>query len=269
MPYPISRPNRLLILGGTAEAAALARATLERFGDQISVTTALAGRTDEPAPLPGMVRIGGFGGPEGLASYLESEAVDLLIDATHPFAEQISRHARLATEQKSVPRLMLDRPAWKRHPLDRWIEVETMTGAAMAVARLGRRCLMTAGTRGIEAFSGNSGVHFVVRLIDAPREALPLPSYELLLARGPFVLADERALLKQHRIDIMVAKASGGGATEAKLIAAREAEMPVVLLRRPRPEPGPRVENVAAALEWIGARLGGSTTERGKEALLP
>jgi len=262
-------PNRLLILGGTAEAAALARAALERFGDRLAVTTALAGRTDEPASLPGLVRIGGFGGAEGLATYLEREAIDLLIDATHPFAEHISRHARLAAEQTAVPRLMLDRAAWRRHPLDRWIEVETMTGAAMAVARLGRRCLVTTGTRGLEAFSGHTGVHFVVRLIDRPRSELPLASYELVLARGPFALVEERALFKHHRIDIVVAKASGGAATEAKLIAAREAELPVVLLRRPRPEPGPRVENVAAALDWIGARLHEAAKGSEIEALRP
>ena len=130
-----------------------------------------------------------------------------------------------------------------------------MSGAAMAVARLGRRCLITTGARGLEAFAGIEGVHFVVRLIDAPKAPLPLRSYDLLLARGPFILAGERALILQRRIDIVVAKASGGVATEAKLTAAREAGLPVVLLRRPRAEPGPRVEAVSAALDWIDEHL--------------
>jgi len=247
--------GRLLILGGTTEAAALARAAIERFGAALRIVTALAGRTEEPAPLPGEVRIGGFGGVDGLADYLRRQRIDLLIDATHPFAEQISRHARLAAERVPVPRLRLDRPPWKRHALDRWIEVESLAGAAMAVQRLGRRCLLTTGLRDIAAFAGVKGVHFVVRLIDAPREPRPLASHEVLVARGPFTLKGEHELLRRHRIDIVVAKASGGAATEAKLVAARQADLPVVLLRRPRGEPGPQVETVAAALEWIARHL--------------
>ena len=250
-------PHRLLILGGTAEAAALARAAAERLGSRLEVTSALAGRTDEPGPLPGNVRIGGFGGAPGLAAYLAEARFGLLIDATHPFADQISRHARLASEQAGVSRLVLERPPWRRHPLDRWIEVEDAAGAAAAVARVGRRCFLTIGAGELGAFAGVGGVHFVVRLIDAPKEALPLASYEIVLGRGPFTRAGERALLRQYRIDVLAAKASGGAATEAKLIAAREAGLPVVLLRRPKPEPGTRVNTVEAALAWLEERLSG------------
>jgi precorrin-6A/cobalt-precorrin-6A reductase len=248
-------PNRLLILGGTAEAAALARAAVERLGGRLEVTTALAGRTESPGPLPGRVRIGGFGGAAGLATYLAEAGIDLLIDATHPFADQISHHARLASEQTAVPRLVLERPPWRRHPLDRWIEVADGAGAAAAVARVGRRCLVTIGTRELGAFADLPQVHFVVRLIDPPREPLPLASYEVVLGRGPFTLAGECALLRQHRIDVLAAKASGGAATEAKLVAAREVGLPVVMLRRPKPEPGPRVGTIEAALAWLEERL--------------
>src|SRR5262249_28962672 len=170
----------------------------------------LAGRTEAPCPLPGAVRIGGFGGAEGLAAYLSESRVDLLIDATHPFADQIARHARLASERASVPRLVLERPPWRRHPLDRWIEVEDFTGAAVAVSRVGRRCFLTVGASELGAFAGMRDVHFVVRLIDKPRQALPLASYEVVLGRGPFALAGERELLRRHAIDVLAAKASGG-----------------------------------------------------------
>ncbi|HLJ19506.1 MAG TPA: cobalt-precorrin-6A reductase, partial [Stellaceae bacterium] len=247
--------------GGTAEAAALARAVLERLGSRVEMTTALAGRTEVPGPLPGAVRIGGFGGAPGLAAYLSEARIDLMIDATHPFADQISRHARLASEQARVSRLVLERPPWRRHPLDRWIEVEDVAGAAAAVARAGRRCFLTMGVGELGAFANLSQVHFVVRVIDPPEQPLPLASCEVILGRGPFTLAGERTLLRQHRIDVLAAKASGGAATEAKLIAARDAGLPVVLLRRPKPEPGPRVNTVEAALAWLEERLAGDATQ--------
>jgi precorrin-6A/cobalt-precorrin-6A reductase len=254
-----TQPRHVLILGGTAEAAALARAAVERLGSRLEVTTALAGRTEAPGPLPGRVRIGGFGGAEGLAAYLAEARIDLLVDATHPFADRIARHARLASEQMGVPRLVLERPPWRHHPLDRWIEVEDAAGAAAAVARVGRRCFLTLGAGSLSAFEGLDQVHFVVRLIDPPRQGLPLASHEVVLGRGPFTLAGERDLLRRHRIDVLAAKASGGAATEAKLVAAREAGLPVVMLRRPKPEPGPRVGTVEAALAWLGERLAGAT----------
>jgi precorrin-6A/cobalt-precorrin-6A reductase len=248
-------PRRLLILGGTAEAAALARALPQRFGASLAAITSLAGRTERPGPLPGEVRIGGFGGAEGLAGYLKSAGIDLLIDATHPFADRIARHARLAAEAAGVPRLVLERPPWRRHPLDRWIEVETLEDAASAVERLGRRCFLTVGAGDLAAFARAAHVHFIVRLIDPPQAPLPLASYEIVLGRGPFALAEEAQLLRRHRIDILVAKASGGSATEAKLVAARQSSLPVIMLRRPKPEPGPRVDSVEDAIAWLAREL--------------
>ncbi len=244
-------PNNLLILGGTAEAAALAGAALARFGENIAVTTSLAGRTERPGPIPGQVRIGGFGGATALAAYLTERDIDYVIDATHPFAVRISTKARQACEIAGVPRLTLLRPPWPRHRLDRWLEVDDMAAAARLVARIGHRAWLTIGTGEIELFSGIAGVRFLVRLVDPPRRPLPLRFCEVVVGRGPFALANERHLIARHAIDVLVCKASGGTATEAKLVAAREFSLPVVMVRRPPPEPGDVVETVEQALVWL------------------
>ncbi|HTZ36760.1 MAG TPA: cobalt-precorrin-6A reductase [Stellaceae bacterium] len=242
---------RLLILGGTGEAAALARAVLARFGEALDVTTALAGRTRRPGPIPGQVRIGGFGGAAGLAAYLAAQRIDRLIDATHPFAAEISTAARLACDQTGTARLLLLRPPWRRHPLDRWIEVDTVEAAAQIVGRVGRRALLTVGAGEVAAFAPATGVRFVVRLIDPPRAALPLRFHEVVLGRGPFALAEERHLLQRHAVDVLVCKASGGAATEAKLLAARELSLPVIMVRRPPVERGLSVDTIEGALDWL------------------
>ena len=246
--------KQLLILGGTAEAAALARGALTRFGDGLQVTTSLAGRTERPGPLPGQIRIGGFGGPPGLAAYLTEHGVDWLIDATHPFATRISAEARLACEEAGVPRLLLLRPPWRRHPLDRWIEVDSMAAAAAIVGRVGRRAWLTVGASEIAAFTAATGVRFLVRLVDPPRQRLPLRFYQVVVGRGPFTLTQERHQLERQAIDVLVCKASGGAATEAKIVAARELSLPVIMVRRPPAEPGEAVDTVEAALDWLADR---------------
>jgi precorrin-6A/cobalt-precorrin-6A reductase len=246
----------VLILGGTGEAAALASAARDRFGEAIVVTTSLAGRTPRPGPIPGRVRSGGFGGPSGLAAYLGRHRIDRLIDATHPFATGISRAARLACETTGVPRLTLLRPPWRHHPNDRWLEVDGMAEAAAVVGRIAKRAWLTIGAGEIAAFTALAGVHFLVRLVEPPSRPLPLRRCEVIVGRGPFTLAEERHRLQRHAIDVLVCKASGGAATEAKLVAARELGLPVVMLRRPPPEPGTAVETIAAALEWLAAPTG-------------
>jgi precorrin-6A/cobalt-precorrin-6A reductase len=243
--------ERLLILGGTAEAAALAHAALARFGEGIDVTTSLAGRTERPSPLPGRLRIGGFGGAAGLAAYLTEHRVDRLIDATHPFAAQISTAARLACKAAAVPRLMLLRPPWRRHPRDHWIEVDDMAAAAAIVSRVGRHAFLTVGAGELASFAAVEEMRFVVRVIDPPRRPLPLRCCRVIVGRGPFSLAEERRRLEDHAIDVLVCKASGGAATKAKIVAARELGLPVIMIRRPPREPGEAVETVAAALDWL------------------
>jgi precorrin-6A/cobalt-precorrin-6A reductase len=254
--------KELLILGGTGEAAILARAVLARFGETLNLTTALAGRTQRPGPLPGRIRIGGFGGAAGLAAYLTEHGVDRLIDATHPFAARISTAARLACKEARVPRLLLLRPPWRRHSLDRWIEVNSMAAAAEIVGRFGRRAFLTVGAGEVTSFAAATGVHFLVRLIDPPKRPLPLHSYDVMVGRGPFALAEERHRLKRHAIDVLVCKASGGAATEAKILAARELGLPVIMVQRPPPEPGDAVETVEAAVDWVASEHSFSRIER-------
>ena len=247
--------RHLLILGGTAEARGLAERATARFGRRLRVTTSLAGRTRNPAALAGEVRSGGFGGSDGLAAYLREAGVDLVIDATHPFATRISAAATMACRAQAVPLLALTRPPWIPQPSDRWIDAASAAEAAMILPSLGRRAFLTIGHTELQVFSGITNVHFVVRLVDPPAAALPLASYELILARGPFAIEAERHIMAHHAIDVLVAKASGGPSTAAKLDAARALGIPVVMLRRPEPEHADRVECVADALAWVERRI--------------
>jgi precorrin-6A/cobalt-precorrin-6A reductase len=241
--------TRVLILGGTGEGAELARALAGQGG--LETITSLAGRTREPAALPGEVRVGGFGGAAGLEGFLRERAIGRVIDATHPFAARISANAALASAAAGVPRLRLLRPGWTPVPGDRWHEVADADAAARLLPTLGRTALLTLGHRDLAAFARLDGVRLVVRTIEPPGDPPPLDAL-WLTARGPFRLDEERALLERHRIDVLVTKASGGAATYPKLAAARELGLPVVTIARPAPPPGPVVESVAAALAWLG-----------------
>ncbi len=248
-------PKRLLILGGTAEGRALAAAAEGRFGARLAVISALAGRTRAPRMPAGAVRIGGFGGANGLAAYLRDERIDLLVDATHPFAMQISTQAASAAGRAGIARLVLVRPPWQPQPGDRWIEVATVEAAAAAISAVARRVFLTVGTRGLAPFGGRDDLWFLVRLVDEPDRALPLTRYRLICGRGPFAEADERALFAEHGIDCLVTRSSGGEVTAAKLVAARALSLPVVMVRRPPPPPGVQVSSVAETLNWIEERL--------------
>ena len=250
------RRQRLLILGGTAEGRALAAAAEARFGPSLAVISALAGRTRAPLLPAGEVRIGGFGGAEGLAAYLSEERIGLLIDATHPFATQISAQACEAAAQAGTQRLALVRPPWLLAPGDRWIDVDTVEESVAAIPAEARRVFLTVGVRSLAPFAGRPDLWFLVRLVDEPAEPIPLARHRLVCARGPFAEDDERALLTEHGIDCLVTRASGGDATVAKLAAARALGLPVVMVRRPPPPPGDHASSVEDALAWIEERLG-------------
>ena len=247
--------RKILILGGTAEAAALAAELLAHAGGRIDLVSSFAGRVEGLRPPPGKVRIGGFGGVEGLAAYIRDEAIDLLVDATHPFADRMSRNAREAAERTGIPRLLYWRPSWPRHPLDRWIEVDGIDAAAHALRHLGHRVWLTVGGTELSAFAQLKDRWFLVRVIDAARTPPPLAACTVIEGRGPFSLENERALIRHHRIEVVVSKASGGPATYAKIEAAREADLPVVMVRRPLPEPGDQVETVTDAVTWVMSRV--------------
>lgn len=236
----------ILVLGGTAEARELA-AALDGAG--VAVTTSLAGRVARPRLPAGAVRIGGFGGPDGLARWLNAHGVQAVVDATHPFAQRISASAAVACGAAGVGLLRLERPGWSEQPGDRWTWVEDLPAAAAAVAGLGSRVLLTTGRQGLAAFASVADTWFLVRCVDPPDRPLP-PRHALILDRGPYTLAGEGALIDDHRIDLIVTKDSGGVHTAAKLHAARARGLPVIVVRRPPRPAAPAVAAVADAVSW-------------------
>jgi precorrin-6A/cobalt-precorrin-6A reductase len=251
------KPLKLLILGGSGEAADFARALA--VDARYDVTLSLAGKTAEPMLLPGKLRKGGFGGAEGLAHTLSEERFDLLIDATHPFAVQMKANAIEAARAAGAPLLAIRRPAWIPSEGDRWIMVDSIEDAAAALGDTPRRAFLTTGRMELAPFRKAPQHFYVVRSVQAPSpEELP-PRVELITARGPFKVDDERALLEAHAIDVVVTKNSGGTATFAKLEAARALSLPVIMVERPALPEALSVETVADALAWL-ERGHGSTS---------
>lgn len=239
----------LLILGGTTEASAIARALAH--DTRFNATISLAGRTRHPAPQPLPCRVGGFGGAEGLAGHLTAHRIDAVIDATHPFAARMTRNAENAARLTGTRLLVVWRPPWRKQPADNWIDAPDMEAAAEALGPAPRRVLLTIGQKDLAAFAAAPWHHYVLRSVDPPApDALP-PRAEVIAARGPFAEAAERDLLITRRIEILVTKNSGGGATEGKLAAARGLGLAVVMVARP---PAPQAETVATAdeaLAWV------------------
>ncbi|GGU59285.1 precorrin-6A reductase [Streptomyces albospinus] len=252
---PMNDPARhVLVLGGTTEARRLAAVLEPEPG--VRVTSSLAGRVAAPRLPAGEVRIGGFGGPEGLARWLREHAVDALIDATHPFAGTISFHAAQAAATAHVPLLALRRPGWVPGPGDIWHQVPSLADAARALPGLGARVFLTTGRMGLSHFAHLTDLWFLVRSVDAPEPPHP-PRMTAVLDRGPFTLDGERDLLRRHRIDVLVTKDSGAAATAPKLAAAREAGVPVVVVQRPpAPEGVPVAAGPEEAADWLRTTLG-------------
>ncbi|MEU4083138.1 cobalt-precorrin-6A reductase [Streptomyces aureus] len=241
----------VLILGGTTEARALAESLATAARPDLRVTTSLAGRVGAPRLPPGEARVGGFGGAEGLARWLREHAVDAVVDATHPFAGTISANAAGASAATGVPLLALRRPGWAPVAGDVWHETGSLEEAAGLLPSLGRRVFLTTGRLGLPAFAPLDDLWFLVRSVDAPGAPMPARA-EVLLDRGPFTLQGERDLLRRHAIDVVVTKDSGGAATAPKLTAAREAGLPVVVVRRPPAPPGvPVAPDPQTATTWL------------------
>jgi precorrin-6A/cobalt-precorrin-6A reductase len=241
--------KKILILGGTGEGIALAEALLG-FRD-IHGISSLAGRVANPKLPPGEVRIGGFGGAAGLAAYLTENKIAAIIDATHPFARRMGWNAAEAAGAAKIPLLRYERPAWVAQPGDRWIDVADWAQAVEVLRLSAKRVFLALGRQELAPFTQLADIAFVIRSVEPPDAGIEFAQADLVLARGPFKLEDERALLQSRRIDHLVCKNSGGGATDAKLQAARELGVTVVMQRRPPRPDTPRVANVAAALDWV------------------
>jgi precorrin-6A/cobalt-precorrin-6A reductase len=244
-----AKPLRVLILGGTTKANQLVAllANDARFDAVLSY----AGRTERPTPPPIPWRVGGFGGVDGLTKYLRDQKIARVVDATHPFAAQMSAHAIAACAIAAVPLLALERLPWPRMAGDRWIEVDDFAAAAEALGTSPRRVFLGIGRMQLAPFARHPQHFYLVRLVDPPRAPLPLQA-ELIVARGPFDLAGDRVILADHRIDIVVARDAGGDGAFAKIEAARELGLPVVMVRRPLIAARDKVETVGEVLRWLG-----------------
>jgi precorrin-6A/cobalt-precorrin-6A reductase len=253
MPELESTMKRILILGGTGDAAELAMQVRQLPG--LEVIHSLAGRTERSRQAIHGTRVGGFGGAAGLADYLRDRHIVGMIDATHPFAAQISWNAAAAATTAKIPRLRLLRPAWERVAGDRWIEVDSLTTAAAMLPGFATRVFLAIGRQEVTTFANLDAIWFLLRMVDLPAPDAILPRGQVLLERGPFGQAAERALLQRYGIEAIVSKNSGGAATYGKIAAARDLQLPVVIVQRPPLPIGECVADTESALQWIRDRL--------------
>jgi precorrin-6A/cobalt-precorrin-6A reductase len=258
---------RILLLGGTGEASALAG--LLAGDPHFAPVLSLAGRTMAPV-LPAIPwRIGGFGGAAGIARYLQDHAIQVLVVATHPFATQIRQNAVAAARVTGTKLLMIERPAWGPETGDCWTEVADMDEATAALGPTPRRVLLTIGRKDLAPFAASPWHDYVIRSVDAPPPNMLPPRAKVITARGPFTLEDDRRLLHEEHIGVIVTKNSGGTATQSKLIAARDLRLPVIMVARPLwPDvtglEAARVSDGASALRWLAACHGdASSAKRG------
>jgi precorrin-6A/cobalt-precorrin-6A reductase len=248
--------RRILILGGTAEARQLARRLAVRA--DVAVTISLAGRTKQPAAHAVPVRVGGFGGARGLADEIVKAHVDILVDATHPYAAAISRNAAEAAGMSGVPLLMLKRPPWTAVAGDRWTEVADVAAAVEALGNAPQRVFLALGRKELARFATAPQHFFLIRSVDPVDPPLDVPDAVYITGRGPFDEADDRALLTTHGIEIAVAKNSGGPSTYGKIAAARALAIKVIMLQRPALPTASAtavVDTVPEAIAWLDHAL--------------
>lgn len=237
----------MLLLGGTGEGRALAEALQARGIDAI---TSLAGATRDPAPVAGRVRVGGFGGEAGFREYLTAEAISAVIDATHPFADQISARTARVAGDLGLPYLQVLRPEWIAGPGDRWTHIDDETQAAAHV-RAGQTLFIATGRQTLAKFAGLADCRLICRQIDPPDRPFPYGNGCYLVGRPPFSVDHEVALLRDLGVDWLITKNAGGAVPATKLTAARHLGVPVLMIRRPPQPDAERVETVAAALDWL------------------
>lgn len=241
--------THVLLLGGTSGASQLAQA-LNQAG--VRAVFSYAGATQAPVAQPLPTRCGGFGGAAGLAQFIRSQGITQVVDATHPFAAQMSRNACAACEATGTPLLALEHAPWQAQAGDRWVDVPDMAAAAQALPDAPARVFLAIGRKQLDAFANHGRHHYLLRLVDAPAPgSLPLADTTVVLGRGPFSARHDQALLQAHGITWLVAKNAGGEATRGKLLAARALGLPVVMVQRPLLPPRPRTEDVGAVLHWI------------------
>jgi precorrin-6A/cobalt-precorrin-6A reductase len=243
----------ILILGGTTEARRLAQRLAGRV--DLAVTLSLAGRTAAPAVQPVPVRIGGFGGTAGLVDYLSTQGIVALVDATHPYAAIISGNAARAAATIRIPLLALRRPPWLPVVGDHWTEVRDIRHAVEVLDRAPRRVFLALGRKELAPFADAPQHHYLVRSVDPVDPPLPVPHATYVTGRGPFTEDADRALLTAHRIEVVVAKNSGGAASYGKIAVARMLGLPVIMLQRPALPSVPAVETVEDAVSWLDHAL--------------
>jgi precorrin-6A/cobalt-precorrin-6A reductase len=242
---------RALILGGTSEAHSLADAVA---GAGFEATYSYAGRTRAPPDQKLPIRVGGFGGATGLAEYIHRKAITHVVDATHPFAAEISRNAVIACATTGAELIALEREPWVKAPGDNWIEVADIASAVMALPVERARVFLAIGRQHIAPFGAKPQHAYTLRFVDSPDGPLPLPDAEVIVSRGPFALAGELEMMRSRRIEWIVARNSGGNGARAKIDAARELGLPVVMLKRPELPDRKRTESVAEVMQWLGHR---------------
>jgi precorrin-6A/cobalt-precorrin-6A reductase len=242
---------RALILGGTGDANLLADA-IARGG--FNAIYSYAGRTRSPPDQPVPIRVGGFGGASGLADYIRREGITHVVDASHPFAAEMSRNAVAACETTGTKLIALERAPWVKVAADKWIEVPDIAAAVMALPVDRARVFLAIGRQHIAPFALKPQHAYLLRFVDAADEPLPFPDADVIIARGPFALPSEVELLRSRGIEWIVARNSGGEGARAKIEAARALRIPVVMVKRPELPDRPRVESVAEIMRWLGHR---------------
>lgn len=239
---------KILVLGGTTEASQLAQ-RLAAAG--LPATLSYAGRVARPKPQPVPMHVGGFGGVEGLAEHLTREGITHVVDATHPFAVQMSANAVAACAVTDVPLVALTRLAWRPEPGDNWQRVPDIPAAVAALDGPPRSVMLAIGRMHLDAFAAQPQHRYLLRFVDPPKVPPPLPNHHVIVDRGPFTVAGDNALMRAHGVDLIVSKNAGGSGADAKLSAARALGLPVLMIDRPPLADRPEVHSVDEVLHWL------------------